>query len=209
MGGLRSARQKGEGKPARTGRVDEGWAMRSDYPISAAKADGLLATAIDAVRARADRCGEVLDALPAAIYTTDPEGRVTYYNPACVEFSGRTPQLGADRWCVTWKLYTETGEHLPHDRCPMALAIRQKTGGSRRTRGRRAPGRHAGPFRALSHSAAGRGRESPRRAQHAGRSGRSSRGGGSARAGAQMPPPRRLDHRSADFGDADPARLRI
>ncbi|HWH17201.1 MAG TPA: PAS domain-containing protein [Allosphingosinicella sp.] len=108
--------------------------MRSDYPISAAKADGLLATAIDAVRARADRCGEVLDALPAAIYTTDPEGRVTYYNPACVEFSGRTPQLGADRWCVTWKLYTETGEHLPHDRCPMALAIRQK----RAVRGARA-----------------------------------------------------------------------
>ena len=39
---------------------------------------------------------ELIDALPAAIYTTDAEGRLTHFNPAAVEFSGRTPELGTD-----------------------------------------------------------------------------------------------------------------
>ena len=66
----------------------------------------------------------VLDALPAPIYTTDADGAVTYWNRACVELAGREPQLGEDRWCVTWQLYTTTGEFMPHDQCPMAEAIR-------------------------------------------------------------------------------------
>ena len=41
------------------------------------------------------RFREMIDALPTAIYTTDAEGRITHFNPACVEFSGRTPDLGA------------------------------------------------------------------------------------------------------------------
>jgi PAS domain S-box-containing protein len=71
-------------------------------------------------------CRSVLDALPAPIYTTDESGAVTYWNRACIEFAGREPQLGQDRWCVTWKLYTMTGEPLPHDKCPMAEAIKQQ-----------------------------------------------------------------------------------
>jgi len=67
-----------------------------------------------------------LDKLPAPIYVTDAEGFITYFNPACVGFTGRTPKVGKDRWCVTWKLYNETGEFMPHDQCPMADAIRQK-----------------------------------------------------------------------------------
>lgn len=68
----------------------------------------------------------LLDELPVPIYTTDAEGAVTYWNRACVEFAGREPKLGEDRWCVTWKIFTTTGEFLPHDQCPMAKAIRQK-----------------------------------------------------------------------------------
>ena len=68
----------------------------------------------------------VLDALPVPIYVTDAEGGVTYWNRACVAFAGREPELGQDRWCVTWKLFTTTGEFLPHDQCPMAQAIRQR-----------------------------------------------------------------------------------
>ena len=67
-----------------------------------------------------------LDHLPTAIYTTNAEGRITYFNQACVDFSGRTPQVGQDSWCVSWKLFTEHGEYLPHDQCPMAVAIREK-----------------------------------------------------------------------------------
>jgi PAS domain S-box-containing protein len=68
----------------------------------------------------------LLDALPVPIYTIDDEGAVTYWNRACVEFAGREPKLGEDRWCVTWKIFTTAGEFLPHDQCPMAEAVRQK-----------------------------------------------------------------------------------
>ena len=65
-----------------------------------------------------------LEQLAAPIYVTDSDGMVTYFNTACVGFSGRAPAVGKDRWCVTWKLFTEAGEFLPHDQCPMAEAIR-------------------------------------------------------------------------------------
>ena len=67
----------------------------------------------------------MIDALPAAIYTTDAEGRLTHFNPAAVEFSGRTPELGTDRWCVSWKLYYPDGRPMPHDECPMAIALKE------------------------------------------------------------------------------------
>jgi PAS domain S-box-containing protein len=69
---------------------------------------------------------EALDALPAPVYVTDAEGRVTYFNEACVAFAGRRPVVGEDRWCVTWRLYTDEGEFLPHDQCPMAVAVRER-----------------------------------------------------------------------------------
>ena len=67
-----------------------------------------------------------LDALPVPVYTTDAEGAVTWWNRACVEFAGREPELGRDRWCVTAQLYTMTGEALAHEDCPMAQAIKQQ-----------------------------------------------------------------------------------
>lgn len=67
----------------------------------------------------------IIDALPAAIYTTDAEGRLTHFNSAAVEFSGRVPELGTDQWCVTWKLYHPDGTPMPHDQCPMAVALKE------------------------------------------------------------------------------------
>ena len=67
----------------------------------------------------------VLDALPAAIYATDVEGRLTYVNPAAAELSGRTPELGSDRWCVSWRLYRPDGTLLTHAEYPMAISLRE------------------------------------------------------------------------------------
>jgi PAS domain S-box-containing protein len=67
-----------------------------------------------------------LDEIAAPLYVTDADGLVTYFNPACIAFAGRTPMVRADRWCVTWKLYTMEGEFLPHDQCPMATAIKEE-----------------------------------------------------------------------------------
>jgi PAS domain-containing protein len=47
----------------------------------------------------------MLDALPVAIYVTDAEGWLTYFNPAAAQLAGRNPALNSDRWCVTWKMF--------------------------------------------------------------------------------------------------------
>jgi PAS domain S-box-containing protein len=86
----------------------------------------ILDTAVDALLSDSN-WKSVLDELPVPIYVTDPQGSVTYWNRACVEFAGREPRLGRDRWCVVWKIYTTTGDFLPHDQCPMAQAIRGRT----------------------------------------------------------------------------------
>jgi len=33
--------------------------------------------------------------------------------------------LGSDEWCVTWKLFMPDGTPLPHDQCPMAVALKE------------------------------------------------------------------------------------
>ena len=88
-------------------------------PAALRDASAILVSKLDEIR-----LDTVLDALPAAIYTTDAAGRVTYCNRAAVELVGREPELGTDEWCVTWRLYNPDGTPLPHDQCPMADAIR-------------------------------------------------------------------------------------
>jgi PAS domain-containing protein len=43
----------------------------------------------------------IVEALPAAIYTTDPEGRITFFNEAAVAMWGRRPQLSYGSKLVT------------------------------------------------------------------------------------------------------------
>ena len=89
-------------------------------PAALRDASAILVSKLDEIR-----LDTVLDALPAAIYTTDAAGRVTYCNRAAVELVGREPELGTDEWCVTWRLYNPDGTPLPHDQCPMAVALRE------------------------------------------------------------------------------------
>jgi PAS domain S-box-containing protein len=77
------------------------------------------------VRDSEQRLRQVIEALPAAVYTTDANGRITFFNQAAVELSGRVPQLDSDEWCVSWKLYDANGRPIPHDQCPMAKALRE------------------------------------------------------------------------------------
>ncbi|HVW75797.1 MAG TPA: PAS domain-containing protein [Rhizomicrobium sp.] len=84
---------------------------RRDWPSDVADTDTLWAA---------------LDTLPAPIYVTDKHGVVVYFNRPCIDFAGRRPVPGKDRWCVTWKLYTNDGQFMPHDQCPMAVAIMEQ-----------------------------------------------------------------------------------
>jgi PAS domain S-box-containing protein len=93
--------------------------------LDSSQPEALLESAICAVES-GDGYRAELDKIRVPIYTADAEGRITYWNQACVDFAGREPQLGQDRWCVTWRLFTLDGDPLPHDRCPMAEAIKSQ-----------------------------------------------------------------------------------
>jgi PAS domain S-box-containing protein len=69
---------------------------------------------------------DLLDALPAAIYTTNALGRITFYNKAAAELWGTRPELGKSEWCGSWRLYRTDGAALPHDQCPMAITLKEK-----------------------------------------------------------------------------------
>lgn len=69
---------------------------------------------------------ELLRVLPVAVYTTDAAGRITFYNEAAAELWGRRPVLGDGAFCGSWKLFWPDGTPLPHDECPMALALKEK-----------------------------------------------------------------------------------
>ena len=77
---------------------------------------------------------QLIDGLPAAIYVTDSKGFITYFNDAATALWGRRPALHSDQWCGSWRLYRLDGTPMPHDQCPMAIALKQ----GRPIRGRQA-----------------------------------------------------------------------
>jgi len=67
----------------------------------------------------------LLEAVGVAVYTTDPDGRITFFNEAAARFWGRRPDLG-ELWCGSLRMYWPDGRPLPHDQCPMAIALRER-----------------------------------------------------------------------------------
>jgi PAS domain S-box-containing protein len=65
-----------------------------------------------------------LEALGVAVYTTDAQGRITFYNEAAVDLWGRRPDIG-EEWCGSWKLYWPDGRPMAHGECPMAIALKE------------------------------------------------------------------------------------
>ncbi|HXN44141.1 MAG TPA: HWE histidine kinase domain-containing protein [Xanthobacteraceae bacterium] len=79
----------------------------------------------ETLRERARRFRELLEALPAAVYTTDAAGRITFYNQTALELWGCRPELGKSEWCGSWRLYWPDGRPMQHDECPMAVALKE------------------------------------------------------------------------------------
>jgi PAS domain S-box-containing protein len=72
------------------------------------------------------RWRQIFHALPAAIYTTDAIGRITFYNEAAADMWGCRPELGKSEFCGSWKLFWPDGKPMSHCDCPMAMALREK-----------------------------------------------------------------------------------
>jgi PAS domain S-box-containing protein len=68
---------------------------------------------------------ELLEALPAAVYVTDAEGRITYCNEAAVNLWGARPRLGEDRWCDLARFYYLDGRRMELRDCPTEIALKQ------------------------------------------------------------------------------------
>ena len=102
--------------------------------IDATTAEHIVRLAMEAFPSGSDALAAALDDISAPVYVADADGAIVYYNAACIPFAGRTPELRRDSWCVTWRLYTTEGAPLPHDRCPMAVAVQER----RSIRGERA-----------------------------------------------------------------------
>jgi PAS domain S-box-containing protein len=70
----------------------------------------------------------LLERLPVAAYTCDPDGLITYFNPQAVEVWGRAPKLNDpdDRFSGCFRQLTTEGVPIPRDQCSMARAL--KTG---------------------------------------------------------------------------------
>jgi PAS domain S-box-containing protein len=74
--------------------------------------------------ARVSTFDDFLDALGVAVYTTDANGGITYFNEAAAILWGRRPELG-ESWCGSWRLYWPDGRPMAHDECPMAVALKE------------------------------------------------------------------------------------
>ncbi|HEX5606129.1 MAG TPA: PAS domain S-box protein, partial [Candidatus Binatia bacterium] len=70
----------------------------------------------------------VLSLMPAAVYTCDLDGHITYCNQHAVELWGRAPKLDndEDKYCGSFRLILPDGSSLARDQCRMAVAV--KTG---------------------------------------------------------------------------------
>ena len=96
--------------------------------------EALLSASNERLRAQEGSFRRLLGALPAAIYTTDRAGYITYCNQAAVELWGRRPQPGKDKWSDLWRLHYPDGSSVPLDERPTQIVLNE----GRAVRGREA-----------------------------------------------------------------------
>ena len=70
---------------------------------------------------------QLMEASPIAFYTTDVEGRLSFYNKAAEELWGRTPELGSDLWCGSWKVFFPDGRPMEVEEFPIVQTLKTKT----------------------------------------------------------------------------------
>jgi len=70
---------------------------------------------------------DLLEQLPVAAYTCNPDGLITYFNSKAAEIWGREPKLNdpADRYCGSVRLFLPDGTPVDRDRCWMSLALKE------------------------------------------------------------------------------------
>src|SRR6186713_3741229 len=62
----------------------------------------------------ADALHRFIETLGVALYTTDAQGGITYFNEAAADLWGRRPEIG-EAWCGSLRLYWPDGRPMPHE----------------------------------------------------------------------------------------------
>jgi PAS domain S-box-containing protein len=62
---------------------------------------------------------------PFANYSCNNEGYITVFNQAAVELWGRTPEIGKDMYCGSWKIYHPDGKQMQLLDYPIARALNE------------------------------------------------------------------------------------
>jgi signal transduction histidine kinase len=67
----------------------------------------------------------LLEKLPAAAYTCDCDGLITFFNRHAVQLWGREPKLNdpVDRFCGSFRLFSPAGDPISHAQCWMARTL--------------------------------------------------------------------------------------
>jgi PAS domain S-box-containing protein len=83
-----------------------------------------------ALKESEDRYKTLVNSMPAAVYTCDKEGRITYFNEQAVILWGYRPKISSDstRFCACHKVFLMDGTFVAAENTPMAIAL--KTGRS-------------------------------------------------------------------------------
>ena len=75
-------------------------------------------------RKQAERhLAHLVEALPAAVFTTDAEGLITHYNQAAVDLWNCRPTSGMSYWQGSWHLMGSDGQPVPDQNCPLRQAL--------------------------------------------------------------------------------------
>jgi PAS domain S-box-containing protein len=113
----------------------------SSAPISSLQRNGALLyqTAIvdlterkrteEAIHQSEQRYRTLFDVVPLAVYTCDANGLIQEFNQRAVELWGREPKTNhaREKFCGSIKMFYPDGRRMPHDKCPMARALRGET----------------------------------------------------------------------------------
>ena len=78
----------------------------------------------EALRSSESRFFSMVQGLPAAVYTCDAAGYITFFNEAAAVLWGRKPELNSERWCGSLRIFRPDGTPVALDLCPMALVLR-------------------------------------------------------------------------------------
>jgi PAS domain S-box-containing protein len=80
----------------------------------------------EAIRQSEQRYRTLFDLVPVAVYTCDAEGLIQEFNQRAAELWGREPKKNnpAEKFCGSVKIFYPDGRSMPHEKCPMARALR-------------------------------------------------------------------------------------